>query len=292
VNPPSLDALYDLAREHAEAGRKEEAKETYLETLRRVRAELTSDQADWVIWVEKLGSAFSSLNEFEQSIDLMERAFKRRETTQGRSHPETQSVLFQLGIVFEKSGQYDKAIPMLEEVYEASKKDSKIFFNPQFLATSYAKVGRTADSMRIIEGDLEKFRGYYPAGSPEIASRLAFYGNMLSESGAFKESVSLLRECLQIRETTQPNAWTTYSVRSLLGGALLGTARAEANAEEKAKIVAEAESLLVSGYEGLKARESEIPVQVASRVSEALDRLIGLLTYQGKLQEAEQYRNK
>lgn len=54
-----------------------------------------------------------------------------------------------------------------------------------------------------------------------------------------------LRESLAIREKTQPDAWTTFDSKSLLGGALLGQ-----------KKVADAEPLLLAGYEGMKKREN------------------------------------
>jgi len=34
----------------------------------------------------------------------------------------------------------------------------------------------------------------------------------------------VLRECVAIREKTQPDAWTTFNTQSMLGGALLGQA--------------------------------------------------------------------
>jgi hypothetical protein len=49
---------------------------------------------------------------------------------------------------------------------------------------------------------------------------------------------------------------------SLLGGALLGQ-----------KKDAEAEPLLLKGYEGMKQREKSIPRQGSTRIPEALDRL-------------------
>ena len=51
-----------------------------------------------------------------------------------------------------------------------------------------------------------------------------------------------------------PDDWLTFNARSLLGGSLLGQ-----------KKYAEAEPLLLSGYEGMKQREDKIPA-AANRV--------------------------
>ena len=63
-----------------------------------------------------------------------------------------------------------------------------------------------------------------------------------------------MRECLLIREKTEPDAWTTFHTKSLLGGSLLGQKNLPPDA---------AEPLLLAGYEGMKAREAKIPPKQA-----------------------------
>jgi hypothetical protein len=82
---------------------------------------------------------------------------------------------------------------------------------------------------------------------------------------AYADAEPILRECLAIREKTQPDVWTTFNSKSQLGGALLGR-----------KAYAEAEPLLVAGYDGMKRREATIPLQGKDRLSEALERLVQL----------------
>ena len=57
-----------------------------------------------------------------------------------------------------------------------------------------------------------------------------------------------LRECLTIRQKIQPDDWTTFDTKSMLGEALLDQ-----------KKFADAEPLLLAGYEGMKQREDTIP---------------------------------
>lgn len=79
------------------------------------------------------------------------------------------------------------------------------------------------------------------------------------------EAETTLRECLAIREEREPDAWTTFNTRSLLGEALAGQQR-----------FADAEPLLLSGYEGLQAREAKLPKDAKHRIYEAIERLIAL----------------
>ena len=88
-----------------------------------------------------------------------------------------------------------------------------------------------------------------------------------------------MRECLLIREKTEPDAWTTFNTKSLLGGSLLGQ-----------KNYAAAEPLLVSGYEGMKEREVKIPPQGKIRLTEALERLVKLYDAWGKTDQAAEWR--
>jgi hypothetical protein len=73
-----------------------------------------------------------------------------------------------------------------------------------------------------------------------------------------------------------------FNTQSMLGGALLGQ-----------KKYAEAEPLLLKGYEGMKEREVKIPKTGGTelRIPEALDRLIELYTATNKPEEAKKYRD-
>jgi hypothetical protein len=108
---------------------------------------------------------------------------------------------------------------------------------------------------------------------------LAQLGTALLEMRGYADAEPILRECLALREKTQPDIWTTFNTLSQLGGALLG--------QEK---YADAEPLLLKGYEGLKAREKTIPPQGAIRVPEALDRLIELYTATNKPDEVKKWQ--
>jgi eukaryotic-like serine/threonine-protein kinase len=55
---------------------------------------------------------------------------------------------------------------------------------------------------------------------------------------------------LAVQEKNQPDAWSTFNAKSMLGGALLCQ-----------KIYAEAEPLLLVGYEGMKWRFCKLRVR-------------------------------
>jgi hypothetical protein len=69
-----------------------------------------------------------------------------------------------------------------------------------------------------------------------------------------------------------PDGWPLFNIESLIGGSLLGQ-----------KKFAEAEPLLLQGYEGMKAREKVIPPQDKVRLREAVERIARLFKHTGRL---------
>jgi hypothetical protein len=85
----------------------------------------------------------------------------------------------------------------------------------------------------------------------------------------------------QIREMKVPDDWLTFYSRAMLGDTLI-----------RQKKFAEAEPLLLSGYEGMKAREFSIPRSVQKRLAEAGSRLIVLYDAWGKKDKADEWRKR
>ena len=107
------------------------------------------------------------------------------------------------------------------------------------LAVAYRLAGRTAEAGRLFDRN---------PNSPAHAAALAVRGSMLLLQKKPAEAELKLRECLTIRQKIQPDDWTTFETKSILGEALL-----------EQKKFADAEPLLLSGYEGMKHREDAIP---------------------------------
>ncbi len=78
-----------------------------------------------------------------------------------------------------------------------------------------------------------------------------------------------------------PEHWLTFNSRSVLGGSLLGQ-----------KKFAEAEPLLVSGYEGMKQRDDKIPAASKPQLKEALERMTQLYEATGPSDKATEWKEK
>jgi serine/threonine protein kinase len=120
-----------------------------------------------------------------------------------------------------------------------------------------------------------------PADDPDRALALAQLGRFLLQHGQPAEAEPVLRECLAIREKKMPDDFRTFNARSLLGEALLGQQK-----------YAEAEPLLLNGYQGLKQREATIPRTSFVHPPDVVEHLVRLYEACGKPEEAAKWRKK
>jgi hypothetical protein len=126
-------------------------------------------------------------------------------------------------------------------------------------------MGKPGEAAAVLQQMVQDTRVRPPVDDPLLAGMMAQVVLALLASGQYAEAEPLARECLAIREKKPPGDWRTFSTRSLVGDCLLGQQK-----------YAEAEPLLLSGYQGLKEREASIPQFGKPRVQEALQRLVRL----------------
>jgi TolA-binding protein len=147
------------------------------------------------------------------------------------------------------------------------------------LATAYLDARQPEKAVPLAHDFLEGVKKGPGADALALAALQAQVAYDLLRAGQFAAAEPILRDCLAIREKKEPDAWTTFNTQSLLGGALLGQ-----------KKYAEAEPLLLKGYQGMKKQEAKIPPQGKVRLSEALERLARLYEATNKPDEARKWR--
>src|SRR5262249_22166793 len=120
-----------------------------------------------------------------------------------------------------------------------------------------------------------------PADDRDWAAPLAVFGQTLLEAGQPTAAEPLLRESLAIRETKAPDAWMTFKVKSQLGDILLGQQK-----------YAEAEPLLLHGYEGLKQRTTTLVGTNRRYLTEAGERVVRFYEATNQPEKAKEWREK
>ena len=207
------------------------------------------------------------------------------EETRGRPppdprHPET------LAGAYQALGNPDQALPLLLQAAVGFEKrhfvDSSAGPIVAALIVDYFERLKQYDQAEVWQRKwLAVVKERSGADSLPFATELALLGLNLLKQKRWTDAEAMLRDCLAIREKKQPDDWTTFIARSMLGEAL--------NGQQKR---AEAEPLLVQGYEGMKQRAAKIPKEVKPRLAEALERLVQLYDAWGKPDEAARWRRE
>ncbi len=265
-----------------------EAEPLLREALAIRRAAFPTGHPEIATGLNNLAGLLWRQDKLDQSIPMFEESLHLAEAALGRQHPTTLMAVANLGVNCKDAGRLAEAIPLLERAYEASKREPLIAWVGLQLLDAYVQTADPAQPESIARVTalmpelLGAARGTLPKDSPELAGQLAAMSMTLLTLKAWDEAEPLIREALTIREKTQPDAWTTFNTKSMLGGALLGQNKLD-----------EAEPLLLAGYRGLKDREATIPPQgKVLRIPEALERLVKLYEAKGNEAEAATWRGK
>jgi serine/threonine protein kinase len=265
-HPDTLIVQRGLAGSYRKVGRVQDAIALFERTYNAQVDRLGAGHPDTAYTLISLADAYWIVDRPDKTIAMYEEVVKRMEARLGRQHNDTQYALMKLGYRYRTAGRLTEAIPLLEEVYKGSR--GLLYRVAGYeLFDVYTKTGKSTEAIKLLPELLAADRRNLPPSNPQLANKLAQYAQGLLQIQLYSEAEPLLRECLSILEKKEPDDWRTFNTQSMLGGALLGLNK-----------YADAEPLLLKGYDGMKAREKTIPLLDAARIPEALDRLIELYT--------------
>jgi tetratricopeptide (TPR) repeat protein len=226
-----------------------------------------------------LAGIYDNMKKFDRAIPVYEEALESSKAVLGPLHPLTLVIQTSLGIDYREVGRSDEAIAMLEAVYKGGRSPDPPWIHRQ-LVLAYLRAGKTPEATALLSDQVRSARQQFPADSPELAAALAAAGQGLIDAESYLDAERLLREALALREKLAPDNWQTHNTKSLLGGALLGQ-----------RNYADAEPLLLNGYNGLKQAEAQIkPIDRNLWAGDALARLVKLYNAWGKPDEAARWR--
>jgi serine/threonine protein kinase/tetratricopeptide (TPR) repeat protein len=283
-HPDTLRSMNNLATLYGKRGQIAKAEPLVVEVLdvtRRVRGE---DHPATLAAMSNLAASYWSTNQLDRSVPLFEEVLKRRRAQLGPDHPSTLRTMANLGVNYRDAGRLPEGLALLERAWELARKRPGALastFIPTTLAETYDRTGQYAKAEPLYRAVLETARTHHGIASPPTADALDALGRHLLKQQKSADAEPPLRECLAIREQNVPDDWATFNTKSMLGGSLLGQRK-----------YAEAEPLLLAGFEGMKQREERIPFPGRSRLAEAVERLVQLYDATGKPDRAAEWRQK
>lgn len=283
-HPDTLASMNNLASGYQAAKKLDLALPLLEETLRQMKAKLGPDHPATLTGMNNLSAGYFAAGKLDLALPLLKDTLDIMKVKFGPDHPSTLSMMANLATFYKTAKKLDLALPLYEEMLKIRK--AKLgpdhldtLKSANSLALAYLESQRSEEALPLFEDYVQGMRKQSKGSDPGFASQLAVFSQELLKFGLFVPAEPYLRECLTIREAAQPDEWTTFNTKSLLGGTLLGQ-----------KKFAEAEPLLLAGCEGMMQRKDLIPPAGKIRLPDALDRLIELYTATDKPEEAKRWQ--
>jgi eukaryotic-like serine/threonine-protein kinase len=321
-----LSTRHELANAYRQVGKLDRAVALFEKTLQIEKAKLGPDHMHTLSTLRLLALSYQDAGEIRKAMPLFEEAFTRAKPKLGVDHPVTLSFMGSLADCYGKARDFDRALPLGEQVlalqrgsigsdnidtlltmgslaqsyFNAGKLDRAIELreeghklmmaklgmdhpaalgNLTDMVQAYKAAGKLDRAAQVIDELAQFCSRNEAADSLRYASAISQLGRMLLDEKRWAEAERALRRGLAIREAKQPDLWPTFNVKSLLGAALLFQGK-----------FAQAEPLVLAGYEGLKTRESALSGKTKPRLAEAAARIIQLYEAWGKKDKAESWR--
>jgi len=149
------------------------------------------------------------------------------------------------------------------------------------LAASYAAAGRTDQAIAMHEETLKLLTAKLGPDNRISLMSMSNLAMVYLRARRWRDAEMTARECLALHLKNQPADWLLFQTMSQLGAALAGQ-----------KLCAEAEPMIVQGFEGLEARKTTIPAQFRSCVTKAGERVVRLYETWGQTEKAREWRKK
>jgi tetratricopeptide (TPR) repeat protein len=285
-HPTTLKAMMNLGVNYRDSGRLPEAINILERVTSRYEIVQGPDHQDTLFSQNALAATYWNLHKLDKSIPLFEKTLEKQRIKFGNDHPHTLLTMANLGINYWSSGRRELGLARIEEAWKHIQArpgpvPADLRWIPSNLVMMYAEMNLHEKAEPLLRDFLDQTRIRFGANHLETGSAAATLGLNLLKQNKFKEAEPILRECLVIRQKSQPSVWTTFNTQSMLGGALLGQ-----------KKFTEAEPLLLQGYEGMKNRDRTIPPQATVRLLEAVDRLIDLYKVQEKPEDVKKWKSE
>jgi serine/threonine protein kinase len=285
-HPDTLTSRNNLAVAYRTVGRTAEAITLFEATLKQRDSKLGPDHPNTLTSRNNLANVYMDAGRTADAIAMFEANLKLRESKLGPDHPSTLTSRTNLAVAYYYAGRAADAITL----HEATLKLSEVKLGSDHpdsllrrtnLAKAYQTAGQLDRAVALFEQALQGFRAKVGPDHPNTLTVERLLADAYIAGGQYTKAEPLLRECLSMRQKVQPDDWSTFNTRSQLGGSLLG----------QTKFV-EAEPLILSGYEGLKAREAKIPAPSKVRLTEAAERVIRLYEAWDKPDQATAWKAK
>jgi tetratricopeptide (TPR) repeat protein len=191
-----------------------------------------------------------------------------------------------LAAVYRLEGKYDQAKSMLETVLEARARVSgpehpDTLFEMERLALVHQSLGQYARAEELLTKCDEARRRVLGEQHRERLNGLRALGQVFDSEGKTDQAVQAFRTSLEGYEKTGVESWERYLCQSRLGVSLAAR-----------KDYAQAEPMLVAGYDGMSRHHSAMPASERHYLDETARTLVQLYKASNKQSAAAEWEAK
>jgi tetratricopeptide (TPR) repeat protein len=287
-HPETLRLIYGLGMGYVFHEEPAKAEPFLLDNLDRARRVLGEKHPTTMNLTSLMAGDYRMLNQLEKAEALALRVLELRRSALGEEHPMTVGSICILANIYVRQQQFDQARLLTEQALTLSRRlplEKSVFLAGHLsnLGWAYLEQGDVSRADTLCDLALQAMRRN-PDGNPLAnASTIIQLGVVRLAQEKYSAAEMLLREGSPFVEKYWPDEAYRPYVMSQLGASLSGQ-----------KKYADAEPLLLQGYEGLVQRQASMPpyFNAPRRITESLERLVQLYDAWGKPAQAAEWKQK
>jgi eukaryotic-like serine/threonine-protein kinase len=232
----------------------------------------------------RLAMVYRATDKLDMALPLLAKTFDRTKAMVGPDHNRTLANMNELALAYQDAGKLDLALPLYIEAFERrraklSPDDTSLLQSTNNLAWGYEAAEKLDLALPLYEETLKRVKPKFSHGHTITLKIMNSLARCYIGVRQPAKAEPLLRECLAMGRNSGYDEWRKFDSQSMLGAALLGQ-----------KKYAEAEPLLLAGYQGMKEREATMTRPFKIRLIESLKRLVLLYEATGNEAKAQEWR--
>jgi serine/threonine protein kinase len=285
-HPDTLIAKNNLALLYHRLGKLDQAETLYKETLDIQTAKLGANHPDALRSKHNLAGLFRAQGKYDRAEPLFKEVLAGRMAQLGPNHSDTLNTKNDLAGLYRRQKKFDLAEPLQQEALAGwtallGAEHLLTLIAKNNLAQLYLDQKQYDRAEPLYREAVEVARRKYGLGQRNTQDFIHGLADCYEKMGQPARAEPLLRELADFWKQQAPDSAQYANQLARLGLNLLRQQR-----------YADAEPLLLQGYEGLKQRQAKMSTDEQVRLREALESLVQLYDAWEKKDQADEWRKK
>ncbi|MGA7412350.1 MAG: serine/threonine-protein kinase [Bryobacteraceae bacterium] len=283
-HPSTLSTTNSLAALYESEGKYAQAESLFAKVLEIRRRMFGPEDRRTLLNMNDLAEVYRMQGRYAQAEPLAIKTLDISGRVLGNEHEDTLASMNGLGILYRCEGKYVQAGPLLMKTLEARQRllgaeHPDTLANRNDLAALYRSEGKYVEAEALFTSVLNARRRVLGPEHPDTTDVMVLLAEVRLQQKQYAAAEPLLREALRNDEKTAPDGWRRFRSQSLLGASLAGQGKQ-----------ADAETALVSGYQGMIARQATIPYEAQLALTQAREWIVQLYEGWAKPEKAAAWR--